>query len=208
MELPIFTYTGKQTDRKASLDDAVFGISPNSHAVYLDIKHFRANQRQGTHKTKERSEITGSTRKIQKQKGTGNARRGDIKSNILRGGARVFGPKPRDYSFKLNKKQKTLARKSVLSYKAQNQHIQILEDFFFDQPKTKNYLKLLNNLSLQSKKTLLILPKTEKNIVLASRNLSKARVTTAACLNTYDLLHADHLLISESSLALIHENLK
>lgn len=208
MELPIFTYQGQQTDRKAVLDDAIFGIDPNNHAVYLDVKHLRANQRQGTSKTKERSEIKGSTRKIQKQKGTGNARKGDIKSNILRGGGRVFGPKPRNYGFKLNKKEKKLARKSVLSYKAQNQQIQILEDFSFEQPKTKTYINMLANLSLQDKKTLLILPKSEKNILLASRNLSKANVITAASLNTYDLLHADQLLVSESSLILIHENLK
>lgn len=208
MELPIFTYQGKQTDRKAILDDAIFGIEPNEHAVYLDVKHIRANKRQGTSKTKERSEIKGSTRKIQKQKGTGNARKGDIKSNIFRGGGRVFGPRPRDYSFKRNKKEKKLARKSALSYKAQNQQVQVLEDFSFEQPKTKNYLNMLANLSLQNKKTLLILPKPEKSILLASRNLSKANVITATSLNTYDLLHADRLLISEGSLTFIHENLK
>ncbi|MEM7173862.1 MAG: 50S ribosomal protein L4 [Bacteroidota bacterium] len=208
MELPIFTYTGKQTERKATLDDAVFGIAPNEHAVYLDVKHFRANQRQGTHKAKERSEIKASTRKIQKQKGTGNARKGDAKSNIMRGGARTFGPKPRDYGFKLNKKQKKLARKSVLSYKAQNKQIQILEDFVWEQPKTKSYVKMLENLSLQGKKTLLILPQPEKNIRLASRNLPKTWITTAVQINTYQLLNTDQILISEKSLSLIHENLK
>lgn len=208
MELPVFTCQGEQTDRNAILDDAVFGIEPNEYAVYLDVKHFRANQRQGTHKTKERSEISGSRRKIQKQKGTGNARKGDIKANILRGGGRVHGPRPRKYSFKLNKKEQKLSRKSVLSYKAQNEQIRILEDLVLEQPKTKLYFNVLRNLGLQDKKTLLILPKCEKNTLLAGRNLPKVRIITADRMNTYALLYADELLISESSLALIHQNLQ
>ena len=208
MELPIFTYQGKEVSRKATLDDAIFGIEPNSHAIYLDIKHYHACQRQGTHKTKGRSEVKGSTRKIQKQKGTGNARKGSINSPVLVGGGHTFALKPRDYSFKLNKKQKKLARRSALSEKVKHEQIQILEEFLFASPKTKNYIKLLQDLALRNKKSLLILPKPEKNILLAARNLTQANITHVGRLNTYDLLHADHVMIIESSLPLIHEYLK
>ena len=190
------------------LADEVFAIEPNDHAIYLDVKQYLANQRQGTHKAKERAEIVGSTRKIKRQKGTGTARAGSIKSPIFRGGGRTFGPRPRDYGFKLNKKLKTLARKSALTYKAQEDGIKVLEDLKFEAPKTKDYLKLLTSLKLQDKKTLLVLPETDKNIVLSSRNLPQAKVTTVESLHTYDLLHADSLLLSQSSVEKIENLLK
>ncbi|XWN34998.1 MAG: 50S ribosomal protein L4 [Roseivirga sp.] len=208
MELPILQHTGEDTGRKAQLAEAVFGIAPNDHAIYLDVKHILANQRRGTHKAKERGEITGSTRKIKKQKGTGTARAGSIKSPLFKGGGRVFGPRPRNYSFKLNKKVKQLARKSTLSYKAQEKNITVLADFTLEAPKTKHYLHLLNSLALTHQKTLLILPGVDKNIVLASRNIPGTQVTVADQINTYDLLHAQRLLISESALASIHQNLR
>lgn len=207
MELAIVQHTGEDTGRKAQLAKDIFGIEPNEHAVYLDVRHILANRRQGTHKSKERADIKGSTRKIMKQKGTGNARKGSIKSPILRGGGRVFGPQPRDYSFKLNKKVKKLARRSTLSCKAQEQHITILEDFSLEVPKTKQYLRILQNLSLSDQKTLLILPTADHHIVLASRNLPQAQVITASQINTYDLLNAQQLLISESALEAIAQNL-
>ena len=207
MELPVVQYTGQDTHRKVILTDEIFGIQPNDHAIYLDVKHILANQRQGTHKAKERAEIVGSTKKIKKQKGTGTARAGSIKSPLFKGGGRVFGPRPRDYGFKLNKKVKKLARKSVLSYKAQENCLTILEDFVFETPKTKNYLGMLQGLGLVDQKTLLILPAVDKNIVLASRNLQQAKVTLARQINTYDLLHAKRLLISEAALASITKNL-
>jgi len=208
MEIAVLTHTGTETGRKINLSDSIFSIEPNDHAIYLDVKQYLANQRQGTHKSKERAEISGSTRKIKKQKGTGTARAGSIKSPIFRGGGRVFGPKPRDYSFKVNKKLKVLARKSALAYKAKDNNISVLEDLNFDSPKTKAYLDLLNGLSLSNKKTLLVLPDDNKNVYLSSRNIKYAKVVTANSLNTYDLLHADTLLLSESSLEKIENLLK
>jgi large subunit ribosomal protein L4 len=209
MEVAVFDHTGKETGRKVVLSDAIFGVEPNEHAVYLDVKQHLANKRQGTHKAKERSEVSGSTRKLHKQKGTGGSRKGDINSPIFRGGGRVFGPRPRDYSFKINKKVKDVARKSVLSVKAANTGITVIaSDFALQAPKTKDYIKFLESFSAGDKKTLLILPEKNDNLVLSSRNLQKARVTTANQINTYDLLHADTLLISESSLPIIEELLK
>jgi large subunit ribosomal protein L4 len=207
MELPVLQYTGEDTGRKVQLAEEVFGIDPNDHAIYLDVKHILANKRQGTHKAKERGEVTGSTRKIKKQKGTGTARAGSIKSPLFKGGGRVFGPRPKDYGFKLNKKVKKLARKSTLSYKAKEQHIIILENFSFEAPKTKHYLHMLNSLALADQKTLLILSSVDKNLLLASRNLKQAQVTLADHINTYDLLNATHLLISESAVESITQNL-
>jgi large subunit ribosomal protein L4 len=209
MEVAVFDHTGKETGRTVVLSDAIFGIEPNEHAVYLDVKQHLANKRQGTHKSKERSEISGSTRKLHKQKGTGGSRKGDINAPQFRGGARVFGPRPRDYSFKINKKVKNLARKSVLSTKAANTGITVLAaDFALQAPKTKDYIKFLESFSAGGKKTLLILPEKNDNVVLSSRNLQKAKVTTANLISTYELLHADTLIISESSLPIIEELLK
>jgi len=199
MELEVFDKSGSQTGKKVELPDSVFGIEPNDHAIYLDVKQFLANQRQGTHKSKERAEIAGSTKKIKKQKGTGTARAGSIKSPIFRGGGRIFGPKPRNYSFKLNKKLKRLARKSALAYKAKEASIGILEDFTLEIPKTKECLAVLNNLSLQEKKVLFVLPASDSSILLSARNLPKAKVTTVDNLNTYDIMNADHLLVFENS---------
>lgn len=207
MELPVLQYTGEDTGRKVQLAQAVFDIEPNDHTIYLDVKHILANRRQGTHKAKERAEIVGSTRKIKKQKGTGTARAGSIKSPLFKGGGRVFGPRPKDYGFKLNKKVKRLARKSALSYKARGNHITVLENFSFDTPKTKCYLQMLHDLGLVGKKTLLILPTADRNLVLAGRNLQQAKITVADQINTYDLLNANRLLISESALAGITQNL-
>lgn len=206
MEVSIFDYTGKDTGKKITLSDNIFGVEPNEHAVYLDVKQYLANQRQGTHKSKEKGEVNYSTKKLKKQKGTGGARAGSRKSPLFRGGGRVFGPRPRDYSFKLNKKVKVLARKSALSVKANKSAISVLADFTFDAPKTKDYLSFLNAFSLVGKKTLLILPETNMNVYLSSRNIQKARVTTANQINTYELMNADNLLISEGALEKI-ENL-
>jgi large subunit ribosomal protein L4 len=192
--------SGESTGRKISLSDAVFGIEPNDHAIYLDVKSYLANQRQGTHKSKQRNEISGSSRKLKKQKGTGGARAGNIKSPLFKGGGRVFGPTPRDYSFKLNKKVKDLARRSALSYKLKDSSISVLEDFNFDSPKTKSYVTMLNALSLADKKTLLVLPDTSKNVVLSGRNIQNTKITTAEQINTYDLMNADTVIIAESSL--------
>lgn len=208
MEISVLKQNGEDTGRKVSLSDAIYGVEPNDHVIYLDVKQYLANQRQGTHKSKERAEVSGSTKKIKKQKGTGTARAGSIKSPVFRGGGRAFGPKPRDYSFKLNKKLKVLARKSALSYKAKENSIAILEDIVFEAPKTKAYLDLLNALSMDNKKTLLILGESNKNVYLSSRNIKKAKVITADQLNTYDLLHADNLLLSEGSLEKIENLLK
>jgi large subunit ribosomal protein L4 len=208
MELSILKHTGEDTGRKVSLSDAIFDIEPNDHAIYLDVKQKMANARQGTHKSKERAEISGSTRKIKKQKGTGTARAGSIKSPIFKGGGRVFGPRPKDYSFKLNKKLKAVARKSALTYKAKDQMISVLEGFTFNEVKTKNYIEMLNKLSLDNKKTLLVLPEVDKNIVLSGRNIKNTRVTTVDSLNTYDVLHADQLLFVEGSLEKIENLLK
>jgi len=197
MELAVLKYNGEDTGRKVSLSDEIFAIEPNDHAIYLDVKQFLANQRQGTHKAKQRNEIAGSTKKIKKQKGTGGARAGSIKSPLFRGGGRVFGPVPRDYSFKLNKKLKQLARKSALSYKAKENSVMVLENFSFDAPKTKSYIALLNGLALSDKKTLLVLPEVNKNIYLSSRNLKKSKVMTVENVNTYELLNADNLVLCE-----------
>jgi large subunit ribosomal protein L4 len=205
MEISVFNNTGKDTGRTAVLADEIYKIQPNDHAIYLDVKQYLANQRQGTHKSKERGEIAGSTKKLKKQKGTGGARAGSIKSPLMKGGGRVFGPKPRDYSFKLNRKLKSLARKSALSYKASETAITVLEDFTLNAPKTKDYIQLLQSLSVADKKTLLILPEVNKNVYLSSRNVQKAKVVTVNQLSTYELLHADRLLISESSLKKIEE---
>jgi large subunit ribosomal protein L4 len=201
MELSIIKHNGEDTGRTISLSDEIFGITPNDHAIYLDVKQYMANRRQGTHKAKERAEIAGSTKKIKKQKGTGGARAGSLKSPIFRGGGRVFGPRPKDYSFKLNKKLKQLARKSALTYKAKDNSVVILEDISFDSPKTKNYLNLLSSLSLGDKKTLLLLPEVNKNVVLSSRNIPKAKVMVASDINTYELLHADNLVLCEGAVS-------
>ncbi|GGZ36526.1 50S ribosomal protein L4 [Echinicola pacifica] len=201
MELAVLKHNGEETGRKISLSDEIFAIEPNDHAIYLDVKQFLANQRQGTHKSKERAEIAGSTRKIKKQKGTGGARAGSIKSPLFRGGGRVFGPRPRDYSFKLNKKVKQLARKSALTYKVKDNSLTILEDVTFDSIKTKNYLALLADLSLTDKKTLLVLPEANNNVYMSSRNLPKAKVKAVSDINTYDLLHADTLVLCEGSVS-------
>lgn len=201
MELQILQHTGEYTGRTIQLPDTVFGIEPNEHAIYLDVKHILANQRQGTHKAKEKGKVAGSTRKIKKQKGSGTARAGSIKSPIFRGGGRIFGPRPRDYGFKLNKKIKQLARKSVLSDKAKKNNIIVLADFSFETPKTKYYQSMLYKLSLINQRTLLILPASERNIVLSSRNIPHTAVANATQINTYDLIKAQKLLISETALA-------
>ena len=199
MEVSVINISGKATSKKVSLNDAIFGITPNDHAIYLDVKQHLANKRQGTHKSKERAEIRGSSKKLKKQKGTGGARAGNDKSPTRVGGGRAFGPRPKDYSFKLNKKLKRLARLSALTYKAQESNITILEDFIFDSPKTQKYADLMNNLKLSDKKTLLVLGVSNKNIHLSSRNISNAKVVTALDLNTYDILNANNLLLLESS---------
>jgi large subunit ribosomal protein L4 len=199
MDIEIYKINGKKTSRKVSLDDSIYAIEPNDNAIYLDVKQHMANKRQGTHKTKERGEVRGSTRKIKKQKGTGTARAGDIKSPIFRGGGRTFGPRPKDYNFKLNKKIKTLARKSALSHKIKDDSITVIEEFSFEMPKTKNYLNLLNDFGISDKKTLLILSQRNKNVYLSSRNLGKAKIIMASSLNTYDILNANNILITENS---------
>lgn len=206
MELSILNIKGEDTGRKVTLDDAIFGIEPNDHAIYLDVKQYLANQRQGTHKAKERSEIAGSTRKLIRQKGGGGARRGDIKSPVLVGGGRVFGPKPRDYSFKLNKKVKRLARKSALSYKAQENAIVVIEDFVFEAPKTKEFIAIAKSLNVADKKVLVVLPEKNNFVYLSARNLEKAKVVTASELNTYGILNAKNLVLTESSLAVIEKH--
>ncbi|WP_113661962.1 50S ribosomal protein L4 [Pedobacter nanyangensis] len=205
MEVKVVNISGKETGAKVQLPESVFGVTPNDHAIYLDVKQYLANQRQGTHKSKQRNEIAGSTRKLYKQKGTGGARAGSIKSPLFNGGGRVFGPQPRDYSFKLNKKLKSLARKSALSYKAQDNSIVVLEDFNFDSIKTKNYVNLVNALNLANEKTLLVLPEQNNNIYLSSRNIQKAKVITAGDLNTYDVLNAGKLLLTANSLKTLEE---
>ena len=209
MEVEVYNIKGTATANKVVLDDSVFAIEPNDHAIYLDVKQYMANQRQGTHDTLEKSTISGSTRKLHKQKGTGGSRKGSIKSPLFRGGARIFGPHPRDYSFKLNKKLKRLARKSALSYKLKDNHLTILEDFTFDTPKTKNFTELLKNFQLTGKKTLLVIAKSEENILLSSRNLKRVKVVNAADLNTYEILDATQLLITAGSIReieKIHQN--
>ena len=203
MEMSVLNIKGQETGRKVTLNDAIFGIEPNDHVLYLDVKQYLADQRQGTHKSKERSEHAGSTRKLIRQKGSGGARRGDINSPVLVGGGRVFGPKPRDYRFKLNKKVKQLARRSALSYKAQENAIVILEDFTFDAPKTKDFINITKNLKVEDKKVLLVLPETNKNVYLSARNLQRAEVMEASTLNTYKVLNADVLVVTEKSLETI-----
>lgn len=200
MEIAVVNISGKETGRKVELNEDIFGIEPNDHAIYLDVKQYLANKRQGTHKAKERNEVKGSTRKVKRQKGTGTARFGDIKNPIFRGGGRIFGPRPRDYRFKLNKKVKQLARVSALAYKAKEQGIKIVEDFQFEAPKTKQYVSMLNNLEVAGKKSLLVLPATDKNIYLSSRNIEGAKVTTLAELNTYEIMNAKNVLFAESSI--------
>jgi large subunit ribosomal protein L4 len=206
MEVAVIKYSGEKTSKKVSLADSVFGIEPNDHAIYLDVKSYLANQRQGTHKSKQRNEITGSSKKLKKQKGTGGARAGNIKNPQFKGGGRVFGPQPRDYSFKLNKKVKDLARKSALTYKAKDNAIAVLEDFSFESPKTKQYVKMLSALALADKKTLLVLPETNKSVVLSGRNIPNAKITTADQINTYDVMNADNVIFVESSVSKV-ENL-
>lgn len=200
MEIAVLNISGKDTGKKVVLNDAVFGVEPNDHAIYLAVKQFMANHRQGTHSSKERSELSGSTRKIKRQKGTGTARAGDIKSPIFRGGARVFGPHPRDYHFKLNKKLKKVARLSALSYKAKEEAIYVLEDFNFEAPKTKKMVELLSNLNLSNDKTLLVLNDLNKNVYLSTRNLEGVKIISVSDLNTYDILDAKKMLIVEGSL--------
>lgn len=206
MEVKVVDITGKETGKTVTLADAIFGIEPNDHAIYLDVKQYLANQRQGTHKSKQRNEISGSTRKLHKQKGTGGSRKGSIKNPLFRGGGRIFGPQPRDYSFKLNKKLKALARQSALTYKAIESNIVVLEDFSFDTPKTKNYTNLVSGLKLNNTKTLLVLGDSNKNVFLSSRNLPKAKVITASELSTYALLNASKLLLTTSSVKTIEES--
>ncbi len=208
MELEVYKVDGNKSARTIMLDDGVFGIEPNDHAIYLDVKQFLANKRQGTHSSKERSQMSGSTRKLKRQKGTGGARSGDINSPVFSGGARAFGPHPRVYNFKLNKKVKQLARKSAFSYKAKDNQILILEDFTFEEVKTKRFKELLSILKVGEKKTLFILPEVDLNVYLSSRNLQKAKVLTAASINTYEILHACNIVIMESSLPKITEMFK
>jgi len=207
MEVNVLNISGKETGTKVQLSDSIFGIEPNDHAIYLDVKQYLANQRQGTHKSKQRNEIAGSTRKLYKQKGTGGARAGSVKSPLFNGGGRIFGPQPRDYSFKLNKKLKALARKSALTYKAQDNNIVVLEDFNFDSIKTKNYVQLSADLNVTDVKTLLVLGSANENVYLSSRNLKKAKVITADQLNTYDVLNAGKLLLTAGALKTLEEAL-
>ncbi len=207
MELAVYSIDGNKTAKTIDLNDSIFGIEPNDHAIYLDVKQYLANQRQGTHATKQRNEVKGSTRKLRRQKGTGAARIGDIKSPLLRGGGRAFGKKPRDYSFKVNKKVKSLARMSALAYKVKDNNILVLEDFSFETPKTKQYIELLERFNMLDKKSLLVIPEADKNIMLSSRNLSKARVAIASDINTYQILNAQHLVFVESSLKEVENTL-
>ena len=207
MEVNVLNVSGKETGAKVQLSESVFGIEPNDHAIYLDVKQYLANQRQGTHKAKQRNEIAGSTRKLYKQKGTGGARAGSVKSPLFNGGGRVFGPQPRDYSFKLNKKLKSLARKSALSYKAKDNSILVLEDFSFDSIKTKNYVQLVADLKVTDVKTLLVLGAANENVYLSSRNLKKTKVISVEQLNTYDVLNAGKLLLTTGAVKTLEEAL-
>jgi len=207
MEVKVLNFNGKETGRSITLSDAVFGIEPNNHAVYLDVKQYLANQRQGTHKAKERAEVAGSTRKIKKQKGTGTARAGSAKNPLFKGGGTVFGPRPRSYSFKLNKSLKRLARKSALALKAQESNLIVLEDFNFDAPNTKNFINVLKDLGLENKKSLFVLGDSNKNVYLSSRNLKASSVVSASELSTYAILNANNLVLLEGSLEAIEENL-
>ncbi|MBS1543725.1 MAG: 50S ribosomal protein L4 [Bacteroidetes bacterium] len=208
MDVAVTKYSGEKTGRKVSLSSEVFGIEPNDHAIWLDIKGYLANQRQGTHKSKQRNEITGSSKKIKKQKGTGGARAGNIKNPQFKGGGRVFGPVPRDYSFKLNKKVKDLARKSALTYKAKDNSIAVIEDFQLEAPKTKQFVSMLKSLGVDAQKTLVVLPENNFNIVASGRNIQNTKVITASQINTYDVIHADKLILVESSVEKIDNLLK
>jgi large subunit ribosomal protein L4 len=201
MELAVLNTSGKDTGKKVTLNKGLFGVEPNDHAIYLDVKQFLANKRQGTHKAKERAEITGSTKKIKRQKGTGTARAGSIKSPIFRGGGRTFGPRPRQYGFKLNKKVKQLARKSALTYKAKQEAILVVEDFSFETPKTKEFVNVLDNLKISDKKSLLVLNEQNKSLYLSSRNLKDTKVVTVSELNTYDIVNSSSIVFNESSLS-------
>ena len=207
MEIKVLNISGKETGAKVQLSEEIFGIEPNDHAIYLDVKQFLANQRQGTHKSKQRNEIAGSTRKLYKQKGTGGARAGSIKSPLFNGGGRVFGPQPRDYSFKLNKKLKALARKSALAYKAKDNSVIVLEDFTFDTAKTKNFVSLLSALNFSTERTLIVLASPSDNIYLSSRNIQRTKVITADQLNTYDVLNAGKLVFTTGSVKTLEEAL-
>ncbi|MFA7445766.1 MAG: 50S ribosomal protein L4 [Flavobacteriaceae bacterium] len=207
MEVKVLNISGKETGRTVTLSDSVFGIEPNKHAVYLDVKQYLANQRQGTHKSKERNEVTGSTRKIKKQKGTGTARAGSVKNPLFKGGGTVFGPRPRNYSFKLNKNLKRLARKSALTAKATEGNVIVLESFDFETPNTKNFINVLKALGLENKKSLFVLGESNKNVYLSSRNLKASNVITSSELNTYTILNANSLVLLEGSLEGIEENL-
>ncbi len=208
MEISVLNTAGQDTGRKIDLDDQIFGIEPNNHAIYLDVKQYLANQRQGTHKAKERNEIAGSTKKLKRQKGTGTARAGSIKSPLFRGGGRVFGPVPRDYSFKLNKKLKQLARKSALAYKVKENSILVLEDFTFEAPKTKEMVNICKNLNLTNKKSVFVLSEPNNNIYLSSRNLPKQKIVTASNINTYEIMNAGTLVLVESSIDVLNKMFK
>ncbi|MBC7398405.1 MAG: 50S ribosomal protein L4 [Mucilaginibacter sp.] len=207
MEVKVLNVSGKETGAKVQLPEAIFGIEPNDHAIYLDVKQFLANQRQGTHKSKQRNEIAGSTRKLYKQKGTGGARAGSVKSPLFNGGGRVFGPQPRDYSFKLNKKLKVLARYSALTYKAKDSNVIVLEDFSFDAIKTKSYIQLVADLNATDVRTLLVLPAANNNVYLSSRNLKKTKVITVDQINTYDVLNAGKLVLTTGAVKILEEAL-
>lgn len=208
MELEVYTIDGKKSTKKVALDSTIFGIEPNDHAIYLDVKQFMANKRQGTHSSRERSMMSGSTKKLKRQKGTGGARSGDINSPVFSGGARAFGPHPRVYNFKLNKKIKQLARKSALSYKAKENKIMVLEDFTFEEIKTKRFMELLSSLNVNSKKSLFVLPEVDLNVYKSSRNIPKTKVLTTASINTYEILNANELILLESSVQKINEMFK
>jgi len=208
MEIKVLNIQGKETGRTIQLEDSIFGIEPNDHAIYLDVKQILANRRQGTHKSKQRNEVSGSTRKIKRQKGTGTARAGSIKSPLFRGGGRVFGPVPRDYNFKLNKKTKQLARKSALSYKVKENALMVVEDFALDTPKTKEFLNICKNLNVADKKTIFLLSETNKNIYLSARNLQNHKTVIASSINTYDILNANALVLTESSVEVLNKMFK
>lgn len=208
MELEVYSTDGKKTSKKVKLDDTIFGVEPNDHAIYLDVKQIQANGRQGTHKSKERSEITGSTRKIRKQKGTGGARRGSIKDPLLRGGGTIFGPRPRDYSFKLNKKLKKAARRSALSYKAQGEAIMVLDKLEMSTPKTKDFQGVLGNLELNGVKTLVVVAERNENVYLSSRNIPGAKVCIASDINTYDIMNSQRVVFTEGAIDAVQTNLK
>ena len=205
MEIAVLNTSGAETGKKVKLSENVFAVEPNDHAIYLDVKQYLANQRTGTHKAKEKSEVSGSTKKLHKQKGTGGSRKGSVKSGTRVGGARIHGPRPRDYSFKLNKKLKQVARKSALTYKAKENNITVVENFVMDGPKTKQYITILNNLKLNTEKTLMVIPDYNENIYRSSRNLPKAKVMSAKDLNTYEILAANKLILVDTSVSVIED---